>query len=86
VIFPPAITIVTATIINTTPRQSLGVRISPKPVTPIIIAVTDSNAPSMAVGVDPIYYIALVVHKKDKAVGKKPEQRDFPTDTNKLAI
>lgn len=45
----------TARIINEIPNISLGVSSSPKTVTPKNTAVTGSRAPSIAVGVEPIY-------------------------------
>lgn len=50
VMFPPAMTSVTATIIITSPMLSLTVKLSPKTVIPKMMAVTGSNAPRMAVG------------------------------------
>ena len=47
---------VTARIINTIPQHNLGVRLSPKIVTPKNTAVTGSKAPRMAVGVEPILH------------------------------
>lgn len=70
VILPPAMTNVTATIIITSPKLSLTVRLSPKTAIPKKMAVTGSNAPRMAVGVEPIYWMAPVVQRKDMAVGK----------------
>ena len=66
----PAMTNVTATIIITSPKLSLTVRLSPKTAIPKKMAVTGSNAPRMAVGVEPIYWMAPVVQRKDMAVGK----------------
>ena len=75
---PPAMTEVTAMIIMTRPILSLKVNFSPKIVIPKHIAVTGSNAPNMAVGVEPIYWMALVVHKKEIAVGKMANANIFP--------
>ena len=58
---------VTATIIITSPKLSLTVRLSPKTAIPKKMAVTGSNAPRMAVGVEPIYWMAPVVQRKDMA-------------------
>ena len=66
---PPAIIKVTAKIIITIPQLSLGVSDSPKMVTPKNTAVRGSRAPRMAVGVEPIYWIACVVQRNDMAVG-----------------
>ena len=54
----PATTIVTATMMSTMPIISRPVRTSPKIRTPKNSAVTGSNAPNMAVGVEPIYCMA----------------------------
>lgn len=53
--FPPAMINVTARMIIMIPQLSLGVKISPKTVTPKNTAVKGSNAPRIAVGVEPIY-------------------------------
>ena len=74
----PAIINVTARIINTIPQHNLGVRLSPKIVTPKNTAVTGSKAPRMAVGVEPIYCTACVVQRKDMAVGKIANAIRFP--------
>ena len=66
---PPAIIKVTARIIITIPQLSLGVSDSPKMVTPKNTAVRGSRAPRIAVGVEPIYWIACVVQRNDMAVG-----------------
>lgn len=78
VILLPAIINVTARIINTIPQHNLGVRLSPKIVTPKNTAVTGSKAPRMAVGVEPIYCTACVVQRKDMAVGKIANAIRFP--------
>lgn len=52
---PPAMTLVTAVIINASPRLSRRVSLSPNTVIPNRMAVTGSRAPRMAVGVEPIY-------------------------------
>ena len=74
----PAIMKVTARIINTIPQHNLGVKDSPKTVTPKNTAVTGSKAPRMAVGVEPMYWIACVVHRNDMAVGKTASAIRFP--------
>ena len=61
----PAMMIVTARIINNIPQPILGVKVSPNTATPKNTAVTGSSAPSMAVGVEPIYWTALVVQRED---------------------
>ena len=75
---PPAIISVTAAIIISIPHNIRGVNASPNTVTPIITAVTGSNAPRIAVGVDPIYCMALVVQRNDIAVGKMARAMRFP--------
>ena len=74
----PAITKVTAMIISVNPMLSLNVSVSPNTVIPKKIAVTGSNAPSMAVGVDPMYWMAPVVHTKEIAVGKTANAKRLP--------
>ena len=54
-IFPPATTRVTAMIIRTIPVQSRNVIVSLNTITPKNTAVSGSSAPSMAVGVEPMY-------------------------------
>ena len=66
---PPAMTLVTAVIINARPRLSRRVSLSPNTVIPNRIAVTGSRAPRMAVGVEPIYWMAPVVQRNEMAVG-----------------
>lgn len=56
---------------STIPTMSCPVSISSKMVMPKNMAVTGSNAPNMAVGVEPTYCMAVVVHKKDITVGKR---------------
>ena len=75
---PPAMTMVTATIIITSPTHSLGVSVSPKTVMPKKMAVTGSNAPRMAVGVEPMYWMALVVQRNEMAVGKTARASRLP--------
>ena len=62
--------IVTDRMTRTMPRIILGVMTSPNTEIPINKAVKGSKAPRMAVGMEPIYWIALVVHTKEIAVGK----------------
>lgn len=69
---------VTAAIIRNIPHSSLSVRDSPKIVTPKNTAVKGSRAPRMAVGVEPIYWMAWVVHRKEMAVGKTAKAIRFP--------
>ena len=64
--------------INTIPQHNLGVRLSPKIVTPKNTAVTGSKAPRIAVGVEPMYCTACVVQRKDIAVGKIANAIRFP--------
>ena len=67
--------------INTIPQHNLGVRLSPKIVTPKNTAVTGSKAPRIAVGVEPMYCTACVVQRKDIAVGKIANAIRFPINT-----
>lgn len=76
--FPPATTILTAKIISKNPITTRTVNTSPKTVTPKNTAVTGSNAPRMAVGVEPIYCMAPVVQSRDMAVGIKARANKFP--------
>ena len=73
----PAMMIVTARIINNIPQPILGVKVSPNTATPKNTAVTGSSAPSMAVGVEPIYWTALVVQRNEMAEGKAAERTDI---------
>lgn len=66
----PAITNVTATMMMMSPSHSRGEMISSNTVIPINMAVTGSNAPNMAVGVEPMYFIAAVVQTRDMVVGR----------------
>ena len=68
---------VTAAIIITNPDISRTESVSPNTPTPTITAVTGSKAPKIAVGVEPIYWTALVVHKKEMAVGKRASPNMF---------
>ena len=65
-------------IINRMPQHILSVRVSPKIITPKKTAVTGSKAPRIAVGVEPMYWMALVVHKNEIAVGKTASASKFP--------
>ena len=75
---PPATRAETAAMIMTIPNIRRGVSASPKTVTPKNTAVRGSSAPSMAVGVDPIYCIACVVQRNDMAVGKSASATRLP--------
>lgn len=75
---PPAIISVTAAIIISIPHSIRGVNASPNTVTPIMTAVTGSNAPRIAVGVEPMYCMALVVHRNDIAVGNMASAMRLP--------
>ena len=77
---PPATMKVTARIIITIPHTILGVSASPNTVTPKKTAVTGSSAPSIAVGVEPMYCMALVVQRNDMAVGKTASASRLPHD------
>lgn len=66
----PAITNVTATMMMMSPNHSRGEMISSNTVMPINMAVTGSNAPNMAVGVEPMYLMAAVVQTRDTVVGR----------------
>ena len=66
----PAITKVTATMMMMSPNHSRGEMISSNTVMPINMAVTGSNAPNMAVGVEPMYLMAAVVQTRDTVVGR----------------
>lgn len=76
--FPLAMIKVTEKMIITIPVASFGVNDSPNIVTPNITAVTGSNAPRIAVGVEPIYWMAFVVDTKDMAVGKRAKATILP--------
>ena len=52
------------------PSPSRAVIRSPNTVMPKMMAVTGSSAPRMAVGVEPMYWMALVVQRNEMAVGK----------------
>ena len=69
------ITKVTDMMISNRPMAIRDVMTSPKTDTPITTAVTGSNAPRMAVGVAPIYWIALVVHTSESMVGNTARHR-----------
>lgn len=57
---------------------SLTVKLSPKTAIPKKMAVTGSNAPRIAVGVEPMYWMAPVVQRKDMAVGKTASASKLP--------
>ena len=69
---------VTAKMIINIPQLNLSVRDSPKTVTPKKTAVRGSSAPRMAVGVEPMYWIACVVQRNDIAVGKMANATKLP--------
>lgn len=69
---------VTAVTIMIMPQLTRTVRTSPNTVTPKNTAVSGSNAPKMAVGVEPIYCMAWVVHKNDTAVGNMAKATMLP--------
>ena len=71
-------TIHTAIIIKTKPQVSRMVSVSLNTVIPKKMAVAGSKAPRIAVGVDPISWMAMVVVSKDIAVGNKPKAHRFP--------
>ena len=66
----PATMIVTALMIRMMPTMDLGERVSPNAMMPTNTAVTGSSAPRIAVGVDPIVWIAFVVQRIETRVRK----------------
>ena len=64
--------------ISVSPKPSRGVMLSPKTSTPMQTAVTGSKAPRMAVGVEPMYWMALVVHRNEMAVGNTASPKRQP--------
>lgn len=68
--FPTTIK-VTATSIISIPKTRRGVSRSPKIITPKKRAVTGSNAPKMAVGVEPMLCIEIAVQISEITVGRK---------------
>ncbi len=74
----PATTAVTAIIMRDSPLVSRMVTVSPKTVMPKKMAVTGSREPRIAVGVEPMYCMALLVQKKDMAVGKMARASRLP--------
>lgn len=68
--FPPAMTNVTEVMTSINPINMRVVITSWNTTMPKNTAVTGSNTPSMAVGVEPIYCIASVVQINDIMVGK----------------
>ena len=74
----PAIISMTATMISTMPQPMRRVRVSPKTATPKNTAVTGSSAPRIAVGVDPIRFMARVVQRNEIAVGKSARASRLP--------
>ena len=77
----PATMRLTATMMSSMPQRMRGVSCSPKMVTPKKTAVTGSSAPRIAVGVEPMYWMALVVQRNEMAVGKMASASRLPTDT-----
>ena len=69
-VLPPATTKVTDAITSISPMTMRVVSISPNTITPKKTAVTGSNTPRIAVGVDPMHCMASVVHINDIIVGK----------------
>ena len=61
---PPATTRLTAPMMSAMPRQMRGVSRSPNTVTPNSTAVSGSRAPRMAVGVEPMHWMAAVVQSR----------------------
>ena len=59
-------------------RDLAGAQVSPKTVIPKNTAVTGSSAPRMAVGVEPMYWMAPVVQRNDTAVGKTASASRHP--------
>ena len=68
----------TAPMMSTKPRQMRGVSCSSKIVTPKNTAVRGSKAPRMAVGVEPIHWMAPVVQRREMAVGKRLSANALP--------
>ena len=66
---------VTAARISIMPQAMRGVMLSPKTNMPTTIAVRGSNAPSTAVGVEPIQRIAREMQTNDSVVGDCPTSR-----------
>ncbi len=60
------------------PNKILGVSISSNIITPKNTAVTGSNAPKTAVGVEPMYLMALVVQTKDITVVNTASDSKLP--------
>ena len=74
---PSDTTNVTETIMSSNPMAMCRVMTSLNISTPMKTAVTGSNAPRIAVGVEPMYCIAFVVQNSDSTVGKIARQRRF---------
>ena len=72
---PPAMMSVTARMMRTMPVPMRGVIDSPKTVMLKKTAVSGSNAPKIAVGVEPMYWMALVVQRNEMA-GREDGQRE----------
>ena len=77
-ILSPATTRVTAVMISVSPHTSRILNVSPNTVMPKNIAVTGSNTPSMAVGVEPIYCMASVVQTNETVVVNTDRANMFP--------
>lgn len=69
---------VTARMIRMIPQHNRNVNDSPKTVTPKNTAVNGSKAPRIAVGVEPIYWTASVVQRKEIAVGNMAKAIRLP--------
>ncbi len=69
---------VTAKMIMIMPQHNRSVNDSPKTVTPKNTAVNGSKAPRIAVGVEPMYWTASVVQRKEMAVGNMAKAIRFP--------
>ena len=72
---PPAMMSVTARMMRTMHVPMRGVIDSPKTVMLKKTAVSGSNAPKIAVGVEPMYWMALVVQRNEMA-GREDGQRE----------
>ena len=68
--FSPATTIVTDDIISINPHTLRNVSVSSNTKIPKNTAVTGSKTPNIAVGVEPMYCMANVVHTNDIVVVK----------------
>lgn len=75
---PPEMMSVTATKIRMMPQTRRNVSDSPKTSTPMTTAVTGSNAPRMAAGVEPMYWMESVMQPNDMTVGKMAKATRLP--------